>query len=301
MKIDIVVANKAEEARKYLEEGRCPVECSYGDVSVVDELELDHHGPYSHKPPVCIQALDLAGIRKDDPRFVVAGSPDADATYCIALLIGLIKPNLYVKRLAETIAKLDEGDFSEKTPESELVTSWKRLLGGADSEAWITGVFLWPSLIGPQHRISDEADQKRIEMARKWVKIIHKLKRGTIMFVSCPVWGFDVWYSEDGADVVVAYVEAEHRVTIGVKDIGTAERLFGSGGLHNVYRELDRICQEMKWGYGWGGKPQVGGSPRHLKADASIAVLAYELIKKKMEGTDEQGTNRVDFFEGGSE
>jgi len=284
MKIDIVVANKAEEAKKYVEEGRCPVECSYGNVSVVDELELDHHGEYSHKPPVCLQALDLVGIRKDDPRFVVAGSPDADATYCIALLIGLLKPNLYVKRLAETIAKLDDGNFSERTPESELVMNWKRLLGGGGQEAWITGVFLWPTIIGPQYRLSDEVDRKRIEMARNWVKVINNMEKGTIMFVSCPVWGFDVWYSEDGADVVIAYVESEHRVTIGVRDIDTAERLFGPGGLHNIYPELDQICQEIGWGTGWGGKPQVGGSPRHLKADAGIAVIAYEFIKKRMGG-----------------
>lgn len=42
----------AADARHYRDLGCCPVECSFGNESVVDEMQLDHHGALSTLPPV---------------------------------------------------------------------------------------------------------------------------------------------------------------------------------------------------------------------------------------------------------
>ena len=43
-KLEIAFAKTAAEAEKFMCQGYCPVECSYGGVSIVDNLDMDHHG-----------------------------------------------------------------------------------------------------------------------------------------------------------------------------------------------------------------------------------------------------------------
>lgn len=46
----------AAEARTLRDSGYCPVECSFGEESIVDALQMDHHGPLSHLKGVAIRA-----------------------------------------------------------------------------------------------------------------------------------------------------------------------------------------------------------------------------------------------------
>ena len=69
-------------------------------------------------------------------------------------------------------------------------------------------------------------------------------------------------------------------ITLGFKDLETAERYYGEGGLKNLYSTL---------GEGWGGRETVGGSPRgeHISyqaADAYAAGIIFDLIQKKKKG-----------------
>lgn len=47
--MDIQLVKTADEARGLVAQGFCPVECRWGDVVVLDELELDHHGSMSDR------------------------------------------------------------------------------------------------------------------------------------------------------------------------------------------------------------------------------------------------------------
>ena len=89
------------------------------------------------------------------------------------------------------------------------------------------------------------------------------------LVVDSTVWGFDVWYRV--APVVVSYASRIKKVTVGCPDVDTAERLFGPGGLQNVWSFL---------GDGWGGRESIGGSPRGEKKTLNDAALtALELSK----------------------
>jgi hypothetical protein len=86
-----------------------------------------------------------------------------------------------------------------------------------------------------------------------------------VAIVKSTVWGFDRWYL--WAPVVVSFSARLDKVTAGCPDRETAERLFGPGGLANIWPLL---------GPGWGGRETVGGSPRGERltlADAERAAL----------------------------
>ena len=83
--LDIRVAADAYEAAEAQHLGYEPVECSFGSVSIVGDLELDHHGSMADRPPVCAQTRWV--LHHPAPtHYVVAGPPDADASLCIAIL-----------------------------------------------------------------------------------------------------------------------------------------------------------------------------------------------------------------------
>ena len=70
--LEIVVVNTADEAKAYVKKGYTPVECSFGNESVIDDLRLDHHGSMSGEESVAIRAYrDLFGSRADSKKIVV--------------------------------------------------------------------------------------------------------------------------------------------------------------------------------------------------------------------------------------
>ena len=113
-KLEIAFAKTAAEAIKFVELGFCPVECSYGGVSVVDDLNMDHHGvtvdgrDLSELESVAIRAYrDCYGKRFNDPRFVISHI-DADCTFAIASLAGYV-PSIANKNNKFLKGKLEIG------------------------------------------------------------------------------------------------------------------------------------------------------------------------------------------------
>lgn len=150
-----VVTDEAA-ARALLADRWCPLECSFGRISVVDELGLDHHGELSHLEGVAIRALrDHAGARAADPRFVIAGAADADATFAAAALAGLLPGPGEPGReealaLACTIDLLDRepvGLDIPTLPGGPLVLSWRAFAGNSgDAPGALLGVLMWHKL-----------------------------------------------------------------------------------------------------------------------------------------------------------
>lgn len=84
-------------------------------------------------------------------------------------------------------------------------------------------------------------------------------------------WGFDVWYTEHpGTPIVVAFEPGAGQVTVGCRDLETAERLLGPGGLKNVFPKLEPR--------GWGGRETVGGGPRGVTLTKTQAISAAQRI-----------------------
>jgi len=267
----------ADEARYHRDRGFCPVECSFGHDSVVDDLVMDHHGSLSHLEPVSLRAYrDFSGHRQSDPCFVVTGAADADATFAIAALAGLLPapgtPDFScVMKLAATIARADMNPFAERweeSPEGVLLLAYKQQMQKCphDAASFEKGVKLWVSLITvpPADMLAtvQTKERERVRQARQATVIrLHP----EVAFVECPAWGWDVWYAEI-APVIVAYQAQSGRCSIGCRDEATATRLFGPTGLLAVAEKLEPP--------GWGGRETIIGSPRDRQITRDDALRA---------------------------
>ena len=256
--------------------GFCSVECSFGEESVVDALAMDHHGALSHLESVALRAWrEHRGARRDDPRFVVTGAADADATFAIAALAGLLPEGRDCGALAELIAAADMHPLAladDPRPEAALLLLWRRMASGVqDATAFYAGVDRWRALLkaNPPSALLDAARAE--ETARLALARTARVERLSpqVAFVESPVPAFDVWYAEI-APVIVAYVAEARRVTIGVRDLPTAQQLFGPRGLLEVLPKLQPP--------GWGGRETIGGSPRGQRFSQREAISVAEQI-----------------------
>ena len=268
--------SNAESARIAVSAGFCPIECSFGEESVVDELAMDHHGALAHLESVALRAWrDHRGARRADPRFVVTGAADADATFAIAALAGLLPEGRDLGTLAELIADADTRPHAladDPRPEAALLLLWRRMASGVqDATAFYGGVDRWRTLLKatPPQALLEAAraeEATRITAARN-----ARVERfgPQVALVESPVPGFDVWYAEI-APVIVAYVADAQRVTIGVRDLATAQALFGPRGLLEVFPKLQPA--------GWGGRETVGGSPRGVALPLEAALRTAQTL-----------------------
>lgn len=294
MKIEIVHVNEKTAADEFTGQGYEPIECSFGHFgSSMGPLAMDHHGAESHREGVAIRAYrDHFGSRKDDPRFVVTGAADADATFAIAALCGLLphpsraaefeKAPPPVKTantkditsLAEMVNKVDTvpiGVRLEETDEGVTLLLWNQMSSSSQDEtAFHAGVDRWRSLLSRAPKAllaaAKTEEANRVTEARK--AEVNKVS-DKVAVVESAAWGFDVWYAEV-APIIVAYVATNGNVTIGCPDTETAEKFFGKGGLKNVFAKLEP--------QGWGGREAIGGSPRGQKLNREQALEAAKVI-----------------------
>lgn len=268
---------------------------------MVGSLKMDHHGDNSHLEGVAVRAYrDHFGVRKDDPRFVVTGMADADATFAIAALCGLLPhPSRIVElekapapvkaagtrdltNLAQLINQVDVAPIGvrlEEITDGVLLLFWKQLASGiGDETAFYAGIDHWRLLLGRAPKALLEAakteESNRVTAARN--AEIDQIS-DSVAVVKSSVFGFDVWYAE-AAPVIVAFVEATGAITIGCQDIETAENLFGPGGLKNVFVSL-----EPK---GWGGRETIGGSPRGKKLTMEEAIEVAKKVASMVKKSD---------------
>lgn len=272
--IDILVTDEEAEARSLTAQGFCPVECAFGAVSVVDDLRMDHHGELSGEESVAVRAFR-------DHRCVLAGVADADATFAIAALAGLLpEPETGIAALAalaDTIAVMDVDPIGRNVlamPAGDLLLTWNALFGGGrDRVAALAGVHGWrlltdPALarrLAPFVHASSEAAAARRKTAEDDLERLGRYLGRVLLIEGARGPGFDVWYGRRpaagppdmpsgwAAPVVVAS-DAGGVATVGCPNATVAAALFGSGGLRNVYPVLAPV--------GWGGREAIGGAPR---------------------------------------
>lgn len=318
--IVIAMSKDIETVKNLVAAGFCPVECSFGGVSVVDELELDHHGEKSHLESVAIRAYrDFFGVRAEDPRFVI-NHIDADSIFAVASLAGLLPhPEVaksmpaYMQKtwgqdlmsLAETIAIMDTDPIGRDIiamPMGSVLAAWNSLFGAnANDElsAYAAVEGFRRLLTQPSARVfvaaAENAENERREAALKDLRERGKKDGAVMSIVQSRVFGFDVWYGRNveagmptqacGWDnpIVVSWLEGAENITMACPNKTVAEELLGEGGLMNVFKALN-AHYGLEEGSGFGGRETIGGSPRGRKMteeDLQIAVSVINQLMKK--------------------
>lgn len=292
----IVLTNSLEVARQHLANGFCPVECSFGDESVVDEFRMDHHGPLAHLESVAIRACrDYRGARAADPRFVVSGKLDEDAAYCIAALAGALPEHPETLPLAEAIAKTDVEPvigvaLLPRIPLGHKVAAWRAMgnLSWASDpeEKAIRAVNAW------SHIILCDTDEARTGVDSALASLSENMRKaqecstervdGVLVVIDAPsgLFGFPEWCGPIFASgsiaswrnpIVVALYRGTGSATVACPSKKLAEQIFGQGGLMRVFQKL---------GPGWGGREAIGGSPRGAKLTIDEIRRAAEVISR---------------------
>jgi len=317
----LILSNDSAEIRRLTAEGFCPVECSIGGESITDDLQMDHHGELSHLEGVAVRAYrDHFGSRREDPRFVVTGNADADATFAIAALAGLLphpsrevefegKPPFIVKGmtadlsvLAETVNLLDTNPIGvdiTQVPHGENVKTWNAMTAKNDDTLGLyTGVGMWvnlttgnPTILKTFFTAANESEKARIAEATADLQERSERVSPEVLFLNgSKSWGFDVWYgrkletgtSEDpnGWDAPVVVAFVERGENV---TIGCPNNAVAE----EIFGEggLKNVFPKLNaLCEGWGGREAIGGSPRGLKMNADesrkVAELVAELVRK---------------------
>ena len=318
--LTIAFVQDIETVRDLVKQGFCPVECSFGGISVCDELELDHHGSKSHLESVAIRAYrDFFGKRASDPRFVV-NHIDADSIFAVASLAGLLPyPNQenFKKEfktpawgqdllpLAQTIATMDTDPIGRdiiSMPMGSVLAAWNSLFGvnASDEISAYAGIEGFRRLLTlPSAKVfvaaAENAENQRRDAALTDLRERGE-KVGAVMTIKqSRVFGFDVWYQrnvEAGAPnevtgwdnpIVISWLEGPENITMATPNKAVAEELLGEGGLMNVFKALNE-AYGLAEGSGFGGRETIGGSPRGQKmteADLAKAVSVLNQLMKK--------------------
>lgn len=293
--LQIKIANTPKQAERWKDRGYCPIECSFGPVSVVDDSQLDHHGSLSHLEGVAIRAYrDQYGSRRQDPRFVVAGFPDEDACFSIAAKSGLIPhPSLADRfdnappamlrvarqnllHVAQEINRVDvQPDLAITLVDSyfgRVVLSWRQQAHPTcrDLLSWYGGVDRWRALLTAQAddliNVAAEAQADRLEEAGS-ARSFEISKR--VVVVDFSSLGpnsayYRVWLNR--YPVLVAFIGGPSgfgTCSFVVQTMAKSQELFGPKGMLSVYPKLDPG--------GCGGRETIGGSNRTSFVDWETA------------------------------
>ncbi len=246
------------EAQQWVSRGYEAIECAFGKGSVMGPLNMDHHGEESWREGVALRACrDHYGALQAKPRFVVTGTPDADAVLAIIALAGLVPQASIPMAFADLVNRRDlnpigihllEEKYGEELLFFQQISKLHR-----DSRSFFRAIqgmckILLDGLTEEQRQQAKRKEERRIGMAEN---CLMEHFGGDVMLVQGTVWGFDRWYLK--APIIVSYSQRHSSVTIGCVSEEQAIALFGDTGLLRVFDEL---------GQGWGGREAIGGSPR---------------------------------------
>lgn len=281
----IIIAGSDIDARLAIHEDcATPIECAFGNESIVDDLELDHHGSMSHLEGVAIRAYrDHFGRRRDNPVFVVTGFPDEDACFAIAALAGIIPhPSMADRfpkadRLDHLIARQNLEHLARRINEVDIDPSkavdlvgdyWGRVIltwrqeshpTCKDILSWYGGVDRWRAIL------SSDAGQfvdHSVEVMHERMKSVDSAPMaliGEVVVVDFTHLGPNSAYYKRWLDrhpILVAFVggpTGDGTCSFILRDEATAHRI-GSYGLRSAYPLLSP--------YGCGGREMIGGSSR---------------------------------------
>jgi hypothetical protein len=316
--LDVRVLNDIESIRDLVDQGWCPVECSVDGESVVDELEMDHHGAYSHLEAVSIRAWrDHFGARRDDSRFVIAGSADADATFAAAALAGLLphpsraeevarlRPEVQERLtadigwLAEAIALVDTepiGIDYQTLPGGALFIVWNSFAGsGRERLSALAGIHLWRALttgrsekFRPYFDAAHQVEQARVEDAMRDLDERGVELDGALVIYNSRVFGFSEWYGRDESSGPYDSPSGwRHPVVLSWVE-GRGQVTVGCPNIavaEALFGEggLKNLFSRLE-PQGWGGREAVGGSPRGLaltraQVEDAARVIASAVIQ----------------------
>ncbi len=286
--------NDYAEAVALRDAGWEPIECAFGGYgSVVGPLCMDHHGAYSHLEGVALRAWrEHYGARAEDPRFVVTGSPDADAVLAIVGLSAQVPREQVPAGLVELVDRFDREPIDVDLlaePHGLVELAFDQMNLTPDEAGFLRGVEGMVRLLREgvppetaRHVLGRE--RSRRERAERGVVAVFEPggrrldppvapapRRPRVLLAHATVWGFDVWYRI--APVVVSFSPRLHKVTVGCRDTRTAQRLFGPRGLLDVWPRL---------GQGWGGRESIGGSPRGEPLTLHDAERAAGLVARAL-------------------
>ncbi|MFA5013025.1 MAG: hypothetical protein WC520_00465 [Candidatus Paceibacterota bacterium] len=270
--MDIVYAETAEEALYYMARGCEPIECSFGKDSVVSSHILDHHGPFSKEPPVAVKAVQWVkkGLRLNN--FVVTGEPDTDAAFAIAVLSDHIPAN---EEEAWAVAELDTNPivYDQTLPRYRKALLHRRAMLSLphSEEGFRRSVAEAIRIFNGQYKPDEEAtaikeEWNRRKYAGEAVRMISKDRK--VLFATFNDWGQDVWFRK--APVVVNFNDAKGTITL-YCDTKSPRNPLGSNGLKSLYPLL---------GDGWGGRENIGGSPRDRVMTYANARQTFVAIKE---------------------
>ena len=286
--LEIEVVNTEEEAINFKNKGYIPVECSFGDVSVIDAFMLDHHAQYSELEGVAIRAYrDFFGAVRSSPKFVVTGFPDEDATFAICALAGIIPHPSFGDKFSspseemQIVSQMDLTSIATlindidinpnlslelvDTYRGRIILSWRQQghKNCRDKLAWYGGVDRWRTILTSQSRdFIDAALDSHVASIERALKVKTEEISANVIVADFSELGpnsnyYRVWL--DKYPVLVAYMGNNHdqgRCSFAVTSIEKARELFGESGLVDVYPGLyPRDC---------GGREIIGGSSRTI-------------------------------------
>lgn len=255
-----------------------PVECSFGHKSAVGIFNLDHHGVLSDLPPVCTRA-PVGGLARVALNGVaVTGYPDFDAVAAVAKLLGYVVPDA----ICDLIATMDSDgphavDLTEgvgwrllrarvdtRDRNEAHVSKWCRALKG-----FIDAICLDTPDFQAEDAMRREMERREIGellIAGAEIRDVNGVNVALVDARFAPHGNqFDIFYK--CADVVVVATPTG-RVTIGARDVVVASA-FGEDGLLSV-----------DFGYGWGGRPTIVGSPRGKVVGLDEARDAFDALTR---------------------
>ena len=305
-KLALILSSDVNETKSLVEEGYCPLECSFGGESVVDELQMDHHGKMSHLESVAIRAYrDYYGARADDPRFVITHI-DADCIFAAASLAGILPhPNSKdefkedLTPLAETIAALDTNPVGLdilSMPYGSHLAAFNNLFcthKETDLTAFAAVCGLRTLLTDPSAekyvRDAQKSEEENKRQALEDLKERSKKINNVLIVQKTCLFGFPQWYQrrEDRAGpedingwdnpVVASFHMKRNTLSFGCPNKEVAEKLFGKGGLKNVFIKMNEkyACSEEN---GFGGRESIGGSPRGQKMQYQDLLICADII-----------------------
>lgn len=284
--ITVKIAAGPKDAESWRAKGYTPVECCFGECSIVDDLELDHHGPFSDREGVAIRAYrDCFGSRAENPKFVTTGFPDEDATWAMCAAAGILPHPSNADRFPDAppamariarqnllhVAELinhvdvnpDEAITLVDTYWGRLVLSWRQQAHPTQRDllAWMGGLDRWRCLCSAQTddmiNVAVNAQRERLEEVGSARSIVISEQVVVVDFSTLgPNSAFyRVWLER--FPVVVAFIGGPTgfgTCSFVTRSVADAEQLFGRGGLRAAYPALAPG--------GCGGRENIGGSNR---------------------------------------